>query len=132
MFAVVATDGPWELDLKLDESKAGEVMQLVQSGQTLPVRFAIASQPTRTYQAVVTEIGGVARRRADASNVVDVVARVQRSEEQSDGNVPLTAEGFRGDVDVTAKLVCAPRRLIDSLSDELVAWVHRNILFRFR
>jgi multidrug efflux pump subunit AcrA (membrane-fusion protein) len=132
LFVVVAADGPWELDLKLDESKAGEVMQLVQSGQDLPVRFAIASQPTRTYQAIVTEIGGVARRRADASNVVDVVARVQRSQEQSDRNVPLTAEGFRGDVDVTAKLVCAPRRLIDSLSDELVAWVHRNILFRFR
>ncbi len=132
LFAVVAADGPWELDLKLDEAKAGEVMQLVQSGQTVPVRFAIASQPTRTYQAVVIEIGGVARRRADASNVVDVVARVQRSAKQSYENVPLAAEGFRGDVDVTAKLVCAPRRLIDSLSDEFVAWVHRNILFRFR
>ncbi|MCM2369421.1 HlyD family secretion protein [Aporhodopirellula aestuarii] len=127
LFAIVAPEGEWELDLKLPEDNAGEVMRIHHGGKKLPVRFAIASQPTQTYDAVVAQIGGVARRRADATNVVDVVASVL-----PDSNGPLRQDGFRGDVDVTAKIVCSPRRLIDSLSDELVAWWHRHVLFRFR
>lgn len=127
LFALVAPDGQWELDLKLEESNAGEIMKLHHQGDSLPVRFAIASQPTQTYHAAVSQIGGVARRRADSLNVVDVVASVA-----SDADGPLQRDGFRGDIDVTAKIVCPPRRLIDSLSDGLVAWWHRHILFRFR
>ncbi|MFG0254071.1 MAG: biotin/lipoyl-binding protein, partial [Rhodopirellula sp. JB053] len=127
LFALVAVDGAWELDLNLDETKSGEVMTLHQCGESLPVRFAAASQPTETFHAEVSRIGGVARRRSDAVNVVDVVASVE-----SESTPSLHRDGFHGDIDVTAKIVCPQRRLIDSLSDDLIAWFHRNVLFRFR
>ncbi|WDQ15594.1 efflux RND transporter periplasmic adaptor subunit [Rhodopirellula sp. P2] len=122
LFAVVQHDGPWQLELKLEETRAGEVIDRQAAGETLPVRFAIETRPTETYSANVSEIGGVARKRADGRNVVDIIADIHQVPE----------DGFRGDAEVTAKIVCGRRRYLASAFDDVVAWFHRNILFRFR
>lgn len=127
LLAMIAPDGNWELDLRLDETKAGEVMQRVQNGETLSVTFAVQTQPTDTMVAIVQRVGGIARRDSEGMNVVDVVADIDP------GSLNFfQEEGFRGDADVTAKIVCGRRRVISSWSDELVAWFHRNVMFRFR
>lgn len=127
LLAVIAPEGDWELDLRLDETKAGEVMQRAQNGETLPITFAIQTRPTDTMEALVQSVGGIARRGADGMNVVDVVATIDPT------SLPFfQSEGFRGDADVTAKIICGRRRLISSWSEELVAWFHRNVMFRFR
>ena len=126
LLAMIAPEGDWELDLRLDETKAGEVMQRVQNGETLPITFAIQTRPTETMQAQVQHVGGIARRDTDGMNVIDVVAAIDRDSLSFFQN-----EGFRGDADVTAKIICGRRRLISSWSEELVAWFHRNVLFPF-
>lgn len=126
LFAMIEPDGAWELDLKLNETKAGEVMRRHQAGETLPIHFAIPTRPTETMEATLNQVGGIARRQADGTTVVDVVASID-----PDSMSGFQGDGFRGDADVTAKIVCGQRRLIDSWTDELFAWFHRNILFRF-
>ncbi|WP_404308849.1 efflux RND transporter periplasmic adaptor subunit [Neorhodopirellula lusitana] len=127
LFAVIQPDGEWELDLKLPESRGGEVMQRHLAGDVLPIRFAIETRPTESFEATVESVGGIARRRADGTNVVDVVGKIPAGALQG-----IDSDGFRGDVDVTAKIVCGQRRLIDSWSEELLAWVYRNVVFRFQ
>jgi hypothetical protein len=127
LLAVIAPDGDWELDLRLDETKAGEVMQRFHNGETLPVNFAIQTRPTETMAAAVQSMGGIARRGTDGINVVDVVAVIDPQ-----SLAAFQIGDFRGDADVTAKIVCGQRRLIASWSEGLVAWFHRDILFRFQ
>jgi hypothetical protein len=122
LFALVQHDGPWELSLKLEEMRAGEVVDRHATGQTLPIHFAIETRPTETFEATIATVGGVARKRADGRNVVDVIAKI---DDIPDG-------GFRGDAEVTAKIVCGRRRYLASAFDDVVAWFHRNVLFRFR
>ncbi|CAD72760.1 MAG TPA: hypothetical protein DDX19_15515 [Rhodopirellula baltica] len=122
LFAIVQRDGPWELELKLEETRAGEVIERHAAGLNLPVQFAIETRPTETFHANLSAIGGVARKRADGRNMVDLVADIDTI---PDG-------GFRGDAEVTAKIVCGRRRYLSSALDDVVAWFHRNVLFRFR
>ncbi|KLU02850.1 protein secretion system [Rhodopirellula islandica] len=122
LFALVQHDGPWELELKLEETRAGEVIDRHAAGKALPVRFAIETRPTETFRANVSEIGGVARKRADGRNVVDIIAGIDQVPE----------DGFRGDAEVTAKIIGGRRRYLASAFDDVVAWFHRNVLFRFR
>lgn len=122
LLAVVQLDGPWELDLKLEETRVGEVIDRYAAGQKLPVHFAIETRPTETFEARLSEIGGVARKRSDGRNMVDLVAEIET----------IPQDGFRGDAQVTAKIVCGRRRYWSSAMDDVVAWFHRNVLFRFR
>ncbi|MEP0059303.1 efflux RND transporter periplasmic adaptor subunit [Rhodopirellula bahusiensis] len=122
LFALVQHDGPWELELKLEETRAGEVIDRHAAGQTLPIRFAIETRPTETFEANVSTIGGVARKHADGRNVVDIIARID--------DIPVG--GFRGDAEVTAKIICGRRRYLASALNDVVAWFHRNVLFQFR
>ncbi|WP_197167915.1 HlyD family efflux transporter periplasmic adaptor subunit [Neorhodopirellula pilleata] len=126
LLAIIAPDGDWELDLKLEETKSGEVMRRYQLGEKLPISFAVLSRPTETMRATVQAVGGIARRQAEGKMVVDVMASID-----ADSISGFQSDNLRGDIDVTAKIVCGQRRLIDSWTDELVAWFHRNILFRF-
>ncbi|MCC9640929.1 biotin/lipoyl-binding protein [Rhodopirellula sp. JC740] len=122
LLSMVQPDGPWELELKLEESRSREVLQRYSNGDPLPIRFAIETRPTETFEAEVSSVGSVARRRADGRSVLDVVAKINEVPE----------DGFRGDAEVTAKIVCGKKRYLASALDDVVDWVHRNVLFRFR
>lgn len=122
LLAIVQREGPWELELRLEETRAGEVIRRHADDHELPVHFAIETRPTETFHAKISAIGGVARKRADGRNVVDIIAEID--------DIP--EGGFRGDAEVTAKIVCGRRRYLASAMDDVVAWFHRNVLFRFR
>lgn len=126
LFAIIVPTGDWELDLKLAEAKAGEVIRRHREGEDLPIQFAIPARPSETMNATVREVGGIARRSVDGVIVVDV-----RGSIDADSLIHFQSDRLHGNADVTAKLICGQRRLIDSWSDELVSWFQRNILFRF-
>lgn len=153
LLVVMDPDGPWELDLELEERRAGDVLNQYSEGRRLPIRFVIAGHPAETWHAELDSISGVARCRDDGIHVLDVTAVMNPSDvvsvrqtvgpgsratesklsaTESERAAAVSRRLFRGDDDVTARIDCGRARLIDSWSRDLVAWFQRHVLFRFR
>ncbi|MEM6979487.1 MAG: biotin/lipoyl-binding protein [Planctomycetota bacterium] len=127
---MVDPSGNWELDLRIDERLAGDLLASAEGPSNHKVRFLLASRPESTYQATTKYVGQLARRVADGRNLVDVVALVDDPKSvfgSSDGSYLI-----RTDEDVTARIRCGRRRWLLSVTDDLVSWFHRHIAFHFR
>jgi hypothetical protein len=58
LLSVADLDGPWELELRLPDYRAGHVLAArAQAGDELGVTFALASEPGTEYRGNITNVG---------------------------------------------------------------------------
>ena len=120
LLAVVKPDGPWQLELKIDEYKAGPVISRLQTTQEpLPVQYLLATEVTVTRQAKLEQIA----KRADESTqsdrlIVEAIASVPTEETRK----------FVG-AEVFAKIECGDRALGYVLFGDVIDFLRRNLWF---
>ncbi|MEM6692740.1 MAG: biotin/lipoyl-binding protein, partial [Planctomycetota bacterium] len=109
----------WRLELRLPDRYAAEALQLINK-ETLDVSFVVATDPTKSFDAIVRTISRAVRKDQQGQYVHDVVALVGSEQK---------LEGLRGGANATAKIYVGERSILSSWTSDLVAFVHRRILF---
>ncbi len=137
LLTVVDYNSPWQLNLEVADEDAGTVLASLSATESLPVRFAVATEPTRTYDATLVSVSTASRIGESGKQVMDAIANV-------DANHRLVAELFDADSTndgdgrvrvgsgVTAKVVCGKRSAITSWFSDLIDFTNRKVLFYFR
>ncbi len=122
LFSVVDTKGPKVLKLQVPDRDGGTVLEFATS-KVKPMRidFVLATEPDRTLRAEVTEIASATRVDAQGLNVLDVLAKVEPSQELD------TSMGS----EVTAGVYCGRRSLLAAWFGDIASFYHRNIRFYF-
>jgi biotin carboxyl carrier protein len=128
---VANPNGSWKLRLTVPEQNAGPIVEQARQDGSLSVRFAVANMPEKTLHASLDGLSYAARMDESGNRVIDLSATVDGdpldSLDTSTGDARL-----RYGADVTAKIACGQRTLIQSWFSDVVDFVHRHILFRFR
>ncbi len=128
---VANPDGSWKLRLTVPEQNAGPIVDEARQTGSLLVRFAVATMPERTFHASLDGLSYAARMDELGNRVIDLSATVD-----GDPLGPLDASfggtSMRVGADVTAKIACGQRTLIQSWFSDVFDFVNRQILFRFR
>ena len=125
LVSVADTAGPWSLDLRLDDTDAGEILDTLEQQPELNLTFAVATLPKETYAATLSEVGTAARLDERRQHVIDAVAQVQL---HYDGSTFQSEQMLVG-ADVTAKITCGRRSVFTSWFGDVIDFAHRNILF---
>jgi hypothetical protein len=117
--------------MTVPERDAGPIIDKAKQDPALSVRFAIATMPERTFQARLDGFAFAARMDDSGNRVIDLNATVMDEPlDVKDANFGETQ--MRIGADVTAKIDCGQRMLIHSWFSDVVDFVNRHILFRFR
>ncbi len=137
LLTVVDYNSPWQLNLEVADEDAGTVLASMHATESLPVRFAVATEPTRTYDATLVSVSTASRIGESGKQVMDAIANVnadQRlvaelldtiSNNEGDGRVRVGSG-------VTAKVVCGKRSAITSWFSDVIDFANRNVLFYLR
>lgn len=134
LLTIVCDEGPWQLRLEIPDQDAAEVITTT-SGGTLPdVEFVSASHPQSTFAATLESIGSAARRNENGLNVVDAIASIHFSSDQSDRDdlERFAKNETRLGVETTAKINCGRRSLISSWFGDVADFHNRNVAFYVR
>ncbi|MFG0262533.1 MAG: HlyD family efflux transporter periplasmic adaptor subunit, partial [Novipirellula sp. JB048] len=132
LLGVVDESGPWELKLQIPDRDAGALLRSVKQNERLPVTFAVATQPERSYDARLKDVATAARIDERKQAVIDTTARVvlrPRSPSTSDVFDP---QDVRIGADVIARVYCGQRSVLKSWFSDVFDFVNRNVLFYFR
>ncbi len=136
LLTIVDEESPWQLRLEIADEDAGTVLQSKRVSASLPVRFAVATQPERTFDAVLETVSLVSRLNDNGLQVVDAVADVPESAHpvaEMVNTVPVAdASGVRIGTGVTAKIICDRRAALMSWFSDIGDFMHRYVLFYFR
>jgi len=89
----------------------------------LKVEFVLATDPDKTYEGTVVEINDRAEVRSEEGNTVLIKVRFG-----PDQKLP---ENLRPGAEASAKIMCGYRPVGYVLLCDAIAYVQRNILFRF-
>ncbi len=134
ILSVIDDASPWRLNLEVADEDAGTVLASIQSTKTLPIRFAVATEPTRTYQAELVSVSTASRLSEAGKQVMDAIAEVDASENlvaESSG-VEVGSGHVRVGSGVTAKIVCGQRSVLASWFSDVIDFAHRHVIFYFR
>ena len=102
LLSVGAADGPWELELRVDDDRIGHVLQARRaSDEPLDVSFLLAMSPDQTYQARLREVAMTTDVIDDSGPQVLVTAAVDSE----------TLPRLRPGASVVAKIHCGRRSL---------------------
>ncbi len=131
LLTVVDESGPWELSLVIPDADAGPVLEAAKRRGTLPIRFAIATEPQSSFDASLRSLSTATRLDETGQYVIDATADIDVSPD-----APATTRWQGGETtigaDVTARIACDRRSLAASWFSDVVDFVHRNVLFYFR
>ncbi|TWU34958.1 efflux RND transporter periplasmic adaptor subunit [Novipirellula artificiosorum] len=132
LLSVVDESGPWELNLCVPDRDAGAMLDAIQYDSSLPITFAVATQPQRCYAAVLRRVASVAR--VDDTNrpVIDIDADVAPYPDGSHETDLFDPTDVRIGADVTARVYCGRRSLLASWFSDAIDFVDRNVVFYFR
>jgi hypothetical protein len=121
LLSIVAPDGEWELELRFPEAHAGHVDAAVEAmGAELPVRYVVATDPGRELVGTVREIHRSAEIRGEDGNTILIRVAIDRRQ----------LAHPRYGAEVTARIHCGRRALGYVWLHDVIAFVHRRILFR--
>lgn len=127
LLTIVDPDGPWRLHLDVPDRDAGPVIESMNQLETLPVTFAVATEPERSYSARLETLSTAARLNPAGEQVLDGEAAIEiRQGDRFDGSVSRTG------ANVTAKIACRQRSVAASWFSDVVDFYHRHIAFHFR
>jgi multidrug efflux pump subunit AcrA (membrane-fusion protein) len=133
--SVVDPDGQWRLHLDIPDRDAGPILQAKRresSGSQaalLPITFAVATQPEKTYLGSLQQISTAARLNPTGEQILDAVAIVESS---GDSGQSFVSDNSRTGASVTAKIACGKRSIAASWFSDVVDFFHRHIAFYFR
>ncbi|QDV64575.1 HlyD family efflux transporter periplasmic adaptor subunit [Crateriforma conspicua] len=126
LLRIVDDQGPWELTLSIVDSDAGPVLESMQDSTTLPLRFAIATEPELSFAGTLQSTATATRLDPQGRYVIDAYADITA---QASGFAPWNNDAAMIGADVTAKIQCDRRRLLTSWFSDVIDFVHRHILF---
>ncbi|WP_168564058.1 efflux RND transporter periplasmic adaptor subunit [Crateriforma spongiae] len=126
LLRIVDDQGPWELTLSIVDSDAGPVLESMQGSTTLPLRFAIATEPELSFAGTLQSTATATRLDPQGRYVIDAYADITA---QASGFAPWNNDAAMIGADVTAKIQCDRRRLLTSWFSDVIDFVHRHILF---
>ena len=137
-------DGPWQLELAMPEKSMGHVMRQLALKKaaaeknpelpvTLNVEFVLANTPEKKFHGVIAEIHDRAEVRTDtgaaaagaAGGINTVVIRVRLTDPEK------LPHSIRPGAQCSAKIDCGTASLGYVLLHDAIAFVRKNILFRF-
>ncbi|GHT18097.1 hemolysin D [Planctomycetales bacterium] len=143
---VADLEGPWQLELAMPEKRMGNIAEYKKqleakketgaiasvSSRDLRVEFVLATEPSIKYYGTVTEIHDRAEVRTDtgsagnaASNLNTVLIKVALDDQES------LPPALRPGAECSAKIDCGKKPLGYVLFYEAIAFVQKNILFRW-
>ena len=140
LLSVADERGAWELRLNIKDTDTGVVLDAIddsaQEDESLDVRFAVATQPDRSYRASLIRIATATRLSEADQGVVDAVAHVALSPSDGlsdhEGLDRFDHADVRIGADVTARIYCGRRSLLRSWFSDVFDFVDRNVLFYLR
>lgn len=122
LLSVVDDHGPWKLDLQVPGRNAGAVIDSFAERGELRIVFAVATQPQRSYAATLQQIATSVRMNDHEQSIIDAFADVD----------PFDSMDVRIGADVTAKIYCGRRSLLESWFSDIIDFFYRKVLFPFR
>lgn len=130
--SVVDAEGDWTLKLQVPDADMGAVLDALEVQTDLPIRFAVATEPQRSYSASLVELATAARLSESGQQVVDLTATVTPTPAETSGLDTFRPTDVRVDADVTARIACGRRCLLASWFSDVIDFTHRNVLFYLR
>jgi len=128
-------EGPWQLELLVPENRMGYIMEQLRRNPDAPLRveFVPATHSAAKHYGTVTEIHARAEVRSDAggtaSGMNTVAIKVALDEGVQEALVALDA--LAPGAAVSARIDCGTRPLGYVLFYEVIAFVRKNVLFRW-
>ena len=129
LMQVANSAGEWQLELRMPEKRMGHIdryrraLREADPASDLKVEFVLATDPDKTYEGAVVEINDRAEVRSEEGNTVLIKVRFG-----PDQKLP---ENLRPGAEASAKIMCGYRPVGYVLLCDAIAYVQRNILFRF-
>ncbi|MDD4787177.1 MAG: HlyD family secretion protein, partial [Pirellulales bacterium] len=129
LMQVANPKGEWQLELRMPEKRMGHIdryrraLKEADPSGDLQVEFVLATDPDKTYEGTVVEINDRAEVRSEEGNTVLIKVRFG-----PDQKLP---ENLRPGAEASAKIMCGYRPVGYVLLCDAIAYVQRNILFRF-
>jgi multidrug efflux pump subunit AcrA (membrane-fusion protein) len=118
---VAATDGPWQLELRVPDDRSGRVVAAAAAATTpLRVTFSPATDPTAVGEGQVVEIQNSAELRGDDGNTVLVRAEIDASQ-----------AGRRAGAEAVAHIHCGRRSVGYVWSKDVADFFRSKVLFRW-
>ena len=130
-------EGPWQLELLMPEKRMGYITEQLRQNPDVPLRveFRLATDATTTYYGTVTkdQIHIRAEVRSDAGGQESAVNTVAIKVALDEGiqEVLVDLEALRPGAAVSARIDCGTRPLGYVLFYEVIAFVQKNVLFRW-
>jgi hypothetical protein len=131
-------EGPWQLELAMPEKHMGHIAMFKKQLETndpsakLRVEFVLATEPAVKYYGTVTEIHDRAEVRTDtgsagatSSNLNTVLIKVALDDQDS------LPPALRPGAECSARINCGKKPLGYVLFHEAIAFVQKNIIFRW-
>ncbi len=125
---VADPDGPWQLELLMPEKRMGHIeryrakIKSKDPKDDLSVEFVLATDPDKEYVGKVVDVNDRAEVRGEEGNTVLIKVAFDRGELPS---------ALRPGAEVSAKIYCGKRPVGYVMLCDAIAYVQRNILFRF-
>jgi hypothetical protein len=143
-----ATDGPWEIELKIPQKHYGQILKAFNEKQKqgqkpeLEVQFLLRTDPTQTFKGylhrdrVAPEAQSDKENKDDQEPVVLAYVRIDNEAGTGPGDPGYIAEEFPrhmllSGVEVHAKVVCGNQRMGYSLFYGVWEFLHERVLFYF-
>jgi len=124
LLSLADPDGPWELEIDLDEDRLGHLLAARQDlGAALPISFVLATSPEKSFAAQLTQVGQRVELRDQPRPTVPLVADFKVHD------VP--AALLRPGATARVQIECGKRPLGFVLFHDLGEWFWREIVFRF-
>jgi len=122
LLSIANPNGPWQLEVEMPDSRMGYIAQSQRElGDDLPVNYVLATDPGNTHQGSVAEVHSVAEVKGEEGNTVLVKVDIDKSD----------LNDLRPGASVTANVHCGRESLGFVWFHDLLAWLHKNVLFRF-
>lgn len=116
LLEVMDQTGPWRIELKIPESRAGHVLQQFASQAETSVKFRTSSHPEQVQHTRVSAIGDRTSLSSDFGTVVNAYCEIG----------PDSVPDQRIGADVTAQIRCGPRNLLFIYFGELWEFLQRG------
>lgn len=135
LLRVVDQTGPWSLKLNIPDHRAGAVINQFGAKDSLPVQFAVATDPDASLTADLVDLATAARLDETGQHVFDGIAHVHPSDaagQDVNGTSTFEGKGVRVGADVTARIACDKRSVLRSWFSDVIDFVDRKVIFYFR
>jgi hypothetical protein len=127
-------EGLWQLELLMPEKRMGYIMEQKRRQPDIPLRveFVLANDPDAVkYYGTVSEIHDRAEVRSDSGGAGGMASSINTVSIKVALDDPLPASLLRPGAECSARIDCGKRPLGYVLFYEVIAFIRKNILFRW-